>query len=611
MRWNFIIPTAVILALIIIFNIFFFDFYLKKGLIASGQAVFGAKVEIASVKTKFFKCAVNIKGIKIADKNDYFKNLIDVDNINFSARFLPLLSKKFIVNDMTVDGLKWATARKTSGELPKKLESKPSEPDMLDSALTKIKETTQAEYNALPVVKNIENISEQLKNFNPENLMKSAGLNSAQELQNSFNEVQAKYENYSKEISSIDPKAQIDALTKSVTELSQMQVKSVSDIAAVKQKIDEITAQKKELERILGILKNLQKDVNAQKAAFANLNDIINKDIAKVMALANLPSLDFKHVARALFGNTWVNRIDQALYYMQLIRKYIPEKSDDEQKEVAKERIKGKDITYKLKGVLPKFLISNVKVSGTTGGEGKPEPIINFAGTIKNITSNQRLVGAPMSLDLKGDNTKQFFEIKGIFDRLTDIASDRITLSASGLDAAMLNIPETDFTPSFNGAQARAKAEFSLVGTDFSAKVNLNLTGFNVNPEAQKYIVMLWENIHSISINTGISISETGTDFIFNSDIDNKLTEGFKNIFGTAAKDAEAKVRAEVTKQITAQKDNLTAQLKQQQSALTSQITAQTDKINTELKNVTNAITSKQKQTTQKALPTDTLKKLF
>jgi len=105
-RFSFIVPAVIIIALIFAFFVLLFDGYLKKGLIAAGETAFGAKVEIASVKTSFKNFSVRISGIKIGDKDAEFKNLADIDAVSFNARFIPLLSKKFIIDEMSVRGFK-------------------------------------------------------------------------------------------------------------------------------------------------------------------------------------------------------------------------------------------------------------------------------------------------------------------------------------------------------------------------------------------------------------------------------------------------------------------------------------------------------------------------
>ena len=123
-RWSFLSTAVIIVALVILFNILFLDKILKKTIISLAQPVAGAKVEIDYLKTNLKKCSVSINGLRVADRNDYFKNLIDVEKINFDVRFWPLFRKKFLIDEMNVNGIKWQTQRKTSGQLPPKQEKK-------------------------------------------------------------------------------------------------------------------------------------------------------------------------------------------------------------------------------------------------------------------------------------------------------------------------------------------------------------------------------------------------------------------------------------------------------------------------------------------------------
>ena len=93
-RWSFLLTTIIIIALITIFNILFFDKILKKAIISAGQFAVGAKVEIDYLKTSFKNCSVTINGFRAADKNNYFKNLVDIEKARFDVRFCTAFKKK-------------------------------------------------------------------------------------------------------------------------------------------------------------------------------------------------------------------------------------------------------------------------------------------------------------------------------------------------------------------------------------------------------------------------------------------------------------------------------------------------------------------------------------
>ena len=173
-RWSFLLTTIIIIALIAIFNILFFDKILKKIIISTGQVAVGAKVEIDYLKTSFKNCSITINGFRAADKNNYFKNLVDIEKARFDVRFAPLLRKKVVIDEMSIDGLRWQTDRKTSGELPKKKKS--NKESKFAKMFKSAKEKTVAEFNDLPSVEMFNKIQDQIKNFDINKLIEDSGL---------------------------------------------------------------------------------------------------------------------------------------------------------------------------------------------------------------------------------------------------------------------------------------------------------------------------------------------------------------------------------------------------------------------------------------------------
>ncbi|MFN3966148.1 MAG: hypothetical protein ACK4JE_00400, partial [Endomicrobiia bacterium] len=112
-RWKAVIPLLVFIAGTTIFCVFFLDTIIKNTFISIGESIFSAKVEIAKLKTKFKNMSIEIKGIQVADKSDPWKNLFEIDSVKFGIQPIPLLSKKVIIDEMSVEGIKWSTKRKT------------------------------------------------------------------------------------------------------------------------------------------------------------------------------------------------------------------------------------------------------------------------------------------------------------------------------------------------------------------------------------------------------------------------------------------------------------------------------------------------------------------
>ncbi|MDR3243947.1 MAG: TIGR03545 family protein, partial [Elusimicrobiota bacterium] len=489
-RIAFIIPAIIVITLVWVFFAFFLDSILKSALIFTGQAIFSAKVEVGSFRTSFKSFSININSLKIGDKDKEFQNLADIDNINFKLRFIPLLSKKFIIDNMSVDGFKWSTTRKTSAKLPPKKQKKNEEQGMFSKALDSAKEKAQSEFNQFSAVQNFNEIKKQAENFSIEGAMDFAGIKSADIVKKSYEDISQRYEGYIKSVEGMDIEKQIASIKVLADNISKTNIKTVDDAAKLQNNLKELSAQKSQLETQFNDLKKMQedisKDIKTSKDGAKDINALINGDIADILSKLSIPSLGSNESIRMLFGNIWVERINTIVYYMSLIRHYMPQKKAGAQAnaEPAPLRLKGRDIVFPLKGVLPKLWIANISISANSGGEGKDENPIFYKGSVQNITSDQKVIGKNTSFEIVSDDKKQIVKISGVFDRLKEIPSDTITFFAQGVGASMLGIPDSAYTPSFNNAKMMVKADFSLIGSDFISDLNLNLYSFSYDAQS-------------------------------------------------------------------------------------------------------------------------------
>ncbi|MDR3048941.1 MAG: TIGR03545 family protein [Elusimicrobiota bacterium] len=569
-RLSFVIPTVIAITLVWIFFAFFLDSILKGAAVSVGQAIFGAKVEIGSFKTTFKSFSVNVGNIKIGDKDDEFKNIADIDNINFKVRFIPMLSKKFIIDNMSIDGFKWGTTRKKSAKLPPKIVKKKKEDGFFSKALDGAKSKAQQEFNQFAAVQNFNEIQGLSKNFSLDGAIDFAGIKAVDSIKQTYDELSKKYENYAKEIKGIDIEKQVKDIETLANKISKTNIKTVSDIADLQKDLKTLSEQKDKLEKTFNDLKTLQsglsKDVKADKDISKTIADLINQDVSDILAKMSIPKLGSNDSIRMLLGQSWVNKINTVVYYMALIRKYMPPKDPAAKKAQEAPLItKGRDITFPLRGILPKLWIGNISISANSGGDGKDENPIFYTGSVKNITSDQRLIGRNTTFEIKSDDKKQVVVISGVFDRLNPIAEDAISFFAEGVSAKMLGIPDSAYSPSFNNAKMRTKADFTLRGSDFLSKISLNIYGLSYDAKAlgadaltAKYMTMLWKGVNAMNVDAGFSILEGGSvKADFKSDIDSIFSKKFNEIIKSEIGDIENKVRDEVKKYVESQTKGL------------------------------------------------------
>ncbi|MDR2426040.1 MAG: TIGR03545 family protein [Endomicrobium sp.] len=628
-RWKFIIPTAIIIASICVFLMFYLDTRLKKVFISSGELIFGAKVEIESIETKLKGLSVNIRSIKIGDKDNEFKNLLDIDNIKFSIRFIPLLSKKIIIDDMTVEGIKWDTSRAESCKLPQKKhkKSEPKEESFMLKAMKELKTKAVQEYDDFPSVRKLGEIQNQIKSFSPQSIVDMAGILSIKTVQDSYVDLMGKYDFYNKIANEFDIKAQTGRITILIDSVSKTNIKTTADIQKLKDNLVKLNDERKNLEKTYNDLKavkvELLKDTKERQNAFKNITSLINQDVDNIASKLSVPSLDFKNVTRILFGGIWVERADKVLYYMNLIRKYIPEnkapldagKSDLENnnKLEIKERLKGSDILYPVKNKLPTLFIANVKLSGTSAGEGKEGIPITFSGYIKDIAWNQKLIGRKTVFEVKGDNMQQTIIVTGSFDRISDTAQDIILFSMEGMPAQRLGIMESDYMPSFKDTKSKVAAEFILSETDFIMKAGIYIDGMRYDPSVKnfkgvnadliKYVNMIWHGINSMDAQMQLSIlKEGGSKVNFTSNIDKKLAQRFNNILNAAVGDVKVKIKQEVTQYVDSQKHVLESEVDKYGKDIQNELDSKLKEINKKINDIKKLVLNKEAELKKSAL---------
>ncbi|MBQ3835363.1 MAG: TIGR03545 family protein [Elusimicrobia bacterium] len=603
-RWSFVSIAAIIVALIVVFNIFFFDKILKNTIISSAQMVTGAKVEIDYLKTSFKNCSITINGLRCADKNDYFKNLVDIKRVAFDVRFTPLLRKKVVIDEMSVEGIKLNTDRKTSGQLPPKQEKKYKKQENKDSKFKKLfnlaKEKTIKEANSLPSVEAFNIIQDQIKNFDADKLIEQTGLTSVKEAEAAYADLQKKYTEYQEKIKNNDYQEKIDKAKKLVDDISKTDFNSfnISTLTGTAQKISELKTIKTEFNNMLSDLNNIKKDVVSTVDISKQLKDSVSKDINNIAQKISLPNINVKNISQMLFGKKWVDRVEKIIYYISIVKQYLPEKSADEKElKQVKERALGRDVIFRQK-LYPTLLIYKINVSGNTS-TSKENVGIDFAGFIKNISSSPSMVAEPITFDINGNNAIQTLVATGLFDHRKYNYEDNITISLNGLQGSILNIEPNDYLPLLDTANVNFAGMFSLNNKGFLSKADVYFNNIKEKDLASisgnlKYLAEVTNTIKSFKVNLEAKTQDSDNlDMNITSDIDKKLSDAISKMFSAKVNEAKAKIQNKVNEITKAKIKEFEKSLQSQKDDLLKNINLETSSIEDITKQITNSIKGK------------------
>ncbi|MCX5778148.1 MAG: TIGR03545 family protein [Elusimicrobia bacterium] len=601
MRWKFVIPVGLIIVAVVAGTFFFLDSILKHALISSGEGVFGAKVEVASVKTRMRDLSISISGLTIADKSDVWKNLFAFERVQFSMKPLPLLSKKLIINEMSVTGISWGTRRDVSGALPPKkiaaLEknaAKENKNSISYKLFNAIKEKGSKEVSGLPSVAAITSAQGMLKNFSPEKLISAADLSSIKEMDTLQKGVQDKYAQYQTSIGAINVDQKSAALRAAIDDVSKIKVNSVEDIAAAKAKLAQLKQVKEDTEKtvsdIATMKTRLTADFGDQKDMIVKINALKDSDWRSVSSKLKLPSLSVGNVSQSLFGPLWVNRVQSAMYYMHLVQKYMPPRKKDDTK-IVRKRQRGTDVSFPTAYNPPDFLIAMMAMNGTTGGTGKQGEPLAFTGTVTDITSDPVLLGRPLVAKLHGTQAGKKLALEALFNHCIAVPQDTITVNYAGMNPADLGIPSSEYLPPFESGTAEVNARFMLQNDTIDCTMDLTISQFSLVrsstavDELHATLAKLWDGIPKIQVTAKTSGTMDNLSMSVSSNIDKLLSDRLQKLFGDKMAEAQSRVRAEIDKlteqkkqellgQFSAKRDELLGQLTGKQNGLQAQVDA-------------------------------------
>ena len=590
MRWKFVIPSFIIVAAMIAVTVLFLDTFIRKALVAGGEKAFGAKVEIAGVKTRLRNMSVSISGVAVADKDNEWRNVFEAESLRFSMEPLPLLSKKVIIDEMSVAGIRWGTQRATSGALPprklKKIAAagrKEDENSATARLLNRLKEKGKEELASLPALQTIQNAQSGIKDLSVGKVVASLDLQSPAEIEKIKSDISARSEQFSKTLEGLQVNEKAAKAGALLNELKDVRIQNLSDIERTRSKIDELNRTKNELEQSYKDIQSLQSQVSSafsdSKNILARLEEAKDRDFQSLMAKMQLPSFSYSNIAQGIFGPMWINRANSVIHYIHIARKYMPARSKKDKK-ATRPRLRGIDVSFPRENALPSFLIRTVSLSGSTGGPGKTGEALDFKGIAGNITSDPVLLGKPLTATIDGIQGSKRLALSAELDHTTIDTTDRIDISYSGLPVKDFNLPSSEYLPAFNEGTVAIESSFTLKSSaTVDCYMDAVLSGIGVysgsaSNEINKIVAQLWEGVTEIRIHSGLAGSMDNPALSVSSNLDDILSSKIKNLYGEKLAEVQNEARTEIDRLTAEKKQELLAQAAATKETILNQVMA-------------------------------------
>ena len=441
MRWSYLIPRLIIIALVWAFFAFAFDPLVRKGAVATGQSMAGAKVDIDSAETTFFPPTLALNNVQVANRNDPWKNLFEFESFQLKLAGKPLLRKSIIVEEASINGLRWNTPRETSGELS--AEELERSHRIARFVRDKAHEIAGDWYDDF--------IKRMKMQLDPKLL---ASVKLAKSLRNEWTQ---RFNRYEKQLASFE------------TQVKQIEKTAKSAKGNTFQKIQAYQTAIGQVNRLLIDLDRTRRELEA-------LPKVASTDFARIETARKQDEITIRNRVRTfthpnaesitamLLGPTIQQKLDTAAEWAQWARQGLNKLS----KKKGPRRLRGTTVRFRHTGKRPRFLIRKLHVSGN--GKWKDEPM-TIAGTITGITSDPKLYGKPLVVQLEG-KSKTEWKLTASANETGETAKHRVRLQWSDPTSQSVRLGKSRQTALVATAgRTTWTADVAFVGDDLSGAI--------------------------------------------------------------------------------------------------------------------------------------------
>jgi uncharacterized protein (TIGR03545 family)/uncharacterized protein (TIGR03546 family) len=500
--------------------LFVFDPALKYGLEFALSKASDKTVTIKSVESDIANALVKIENIAFYTNG---ASDVNVDKVELKLNIEHLLAKKLDIVKLSF------------GEIFLNLDLESTE----QSTTTKEKkehseEKSEASSIEMPELPNVDDViaKEGLKS-----------VSRAKELQKELSSLEKKYKG---KVSASEQKEQIASLEKRVKELEKKakKIKSLDDVKSLLKEADAIKKESKQMKNSLNTLyANYKKDKALLQKNIKELKTLPKEDYENLKNKYSLDSNGAMNFVGTHFSSSLEEYLRLGAKYYEYIKPYL---GDEEEEAEETKRLKGEWIKYEEKNPYPDFVIQ--KLSATVVNKEQ-----KYALNVNDISMAQKLYKKPISGTLTGKDSsyeKLFiaFEHNELGEqRLTSIKSTSrgyklakyTPVERLSINDSLVNENSTFLIKEFSALEAKIDVDFAKTNILYSATKTL----------ADKTMASIFSNIESFNIHASVSGSVKEPQVELSSDLDKKLSDGFKKELDKEKKKYRAQLKERVNQE--------------------------------------------------------------
>lgn len=426
LRWHGLIVFGIVSISLLFFWFLLADWLVKRAIEKSGTRVVGARVELADADIHLFPLGITLKTLQVTNPDNPMSNGVEAEWIDFSLDSLKLLKRKIIINTMVMKGVRFNTPRKTSGAvIPRVIGEEPTAntddtgsaaPGFPSFQLPDIQEILAREkLESLDRIKQLEEEIDAVKTDWKKQLAKAPDQKTFEQYQTRAKKIQKGSKG-------------ISGALATAKDLKKLQ-KDVS----------------KDLKKLKNIQKDFTRDADTLKKKLLELKLVPQQDIHRILNTYNLSADGLGNVAQLLFGDKIGSTTRKVIFWYEKIKPLLTKVGPGGKQDAAEKQDRGKGVYVHFKETepLPALVVREARVSLII-------PAGEIEGKIRQVTTDQTMLGIPLEFHFSGDKLEdiQSIKITGVLDHIDpNNSKDQMVATIQKYHVKDLKLSDSDYLP--------------------------------------------------------------------------------------------------------------------------------------------------------------------
>lgn len=506
-RWPGLVAFVVILALLIGIPMVFLDTWIKLGVERFAAGVNGAEVNVGRAEHRLFPFGITLHDVALTDPVAPANNRVQLKTLSAGLAVAELLDRRFIVDDLVVDGVRFDQPRARPGEV-----YEPSEADIQDQL---------ADEEGKPRVQ--VDIDELLKKT------PLATRDEAKKLQETASRLETEV---TEAYQALPDEDKLESYKQQVDALREKKIETPADFAAATQELkalkDALRAEQQKLQQFKTTVSAAGEELQAQTRAL----EAARKDdysLLKRAVAGDTAALD--ELTEAIFGAKLKTWADNLMIAYNLVTPLL----GGGEEETKRERLEGRWIQYTKAEPHPNVWIRNARISVKYSES-------EFISHWEDITEDHQLLGRPTRFTVESSDTDQW----RLFNLIGDFSFGDAGLNAhqqwdlKGVAVAALDLASTsELTAELQKALLNSLGTLTVTDGKLAGSADINFVDMTLKAVGDgansQTIAKFLENLNRLDIDSTISGVLTHPQFNFASDLDSQLGQLLEDNVSEAA----------------------------------------------------------------------------